>query len=343
MNVTTPKTVAELDERLSRPSPQLIEAFSRLEGDIVLLGVGGKMGPTTARMARRASDEAGSNRRVIGVSRFSSADTRRQLEAWGVETVSADLLDESAYAQLPDAATVVYMAGFKFGAAADPSLSWATNCYVPALVCRRYADSRIAAFSTGNVYGLVPTSGNGSREDDPPNPVGDYAMAALGRERMFEYFSRRQGTKVATLRLNYAAELRYSVLVDLARKVHRGETIDLSMGYVNVIWQGDACAMTLASLLHCDSPPHVINLAGPEKLSIRRVCEQFGELMHKPVSFTGREAGDALLSDGTHGWELFGRPSVSAETLIAWTTDWVQRGGASLGKPTHFESRDGAF
>jgi nucleoside-diphosphate-sugar epimerase len=168
-------------------------------------------------------------------------------------------------------------------------------------------------------------------------------MAALGRERMFEYFSRRRGTPVAILRLNYATELRYGVLVDLARKVHAGETIDLSMGHVNVIWQGDACAMAIGSLLHCASPPHTINIAGTEKLSIRAVCERFGELLGKPVSFTGHEAGDALLSDGAQGWELFGRPSISADTLIQWTANWVQRGGESLGKPTHFESRDGTF
>jgi nucleoside-diphosphate-sugar epimerase len=340
---TPPKDVADLDERLSRPTPSLVDVFSRLSGDIILLGVGGKMGPTMARMARRASDQAGQKRRIIGVSRFSNPRAPQQLEEWGVETIAADLFDESAVAALPDAENVVYLASFKFGATARPHMTWATNCYVPAVVCRRYADSRIAAFSTGNVYGLTPVEKGGSRESDPLSPVGDYAMAAVGRERMFQFFSDRQNTPVALLRLNYATEMRYGVLVDLARQVSEGQTIDLSMGHANVIWQGDANAMALASLAHVATPPHVINIAGPEILSVRQVCRRFGELLDRPVAFSGEESPDALLSDGSHGWELFGRPAVSADTLIAWTADWVRRGGESLGKPTHFESRDGTF
>ena len=217
------------------------------------------------------------------------------------------------------------------------------NCYLPALVCRHFRDSRIVAFSTGNVYGLTPAESTGSREDDPPQPVGEYAMAALGRERMFQYFSRALGLRVALLRLNYAAEMRYSVLVDLAQQVFAEKPIDVTMGYANVIWQGDANAMSLTALATAASPAHPINIAGSEKLSVREVCERFGRLMNKPVAFVGNEAPDALLSDGRHGYELLGRPAVSAQQLIEWTADWVQRGGESHGKPTHFESRDGKF
>ncbi|MEQ8791556.1 MAG: NAD-dependent epimerase/dehydratase family protein [Pirellulaceae bacterium] len=340
---SAPRDVADLEERLSRPTPYLLEAFSRLSGDIVLLGVGGKMGPTMARMARRAADEVGPERRILGVSRFTNAEARQKLENWRVETVAADLFEEPAVAALPEAENVVYLASFKFGAAADPAMTWATNCYIPALVCRRYGASRIAAFSTGNVYGLTPRERGGSRESDGLAPIGDYAMAAVGRERMFEFFSQRKSTPVALLRLNYATEMRYGVLVDLARQVHAGETIDLSMGYANVIWQADANAMALASLARAASPPRAINIAGPELLSVREVCLRLGELLDRPVSFSGQEGPDALLSDGSYGWKLFARPSVSAETLIAWTADWVRRGGESLGKPTHFESRDGTF
>ncbi len=336
-------SVAQLDDLLSAPPAELVETFRTLEGDVIVLGVAGKMGPTLARMARRASDAAGTRRRVIGVARFSDPSLQAELQEHGVETIKADLLDRAAVAQLPDAANVVFMAGRKFGSTGHESLTWAMNVLVPALVAERYADSRIAAFSTGNVYGLTRRGRGGSRETDALHPVGEYAMSCLGRERIFEHASVTRGTPVAILRLNYATELRYGVLVDLATRIARGEPIDLSMGYVNVIWQGDANAMALTALAHASSPPLVVNLAGAEELSVRETCEALARAMDRPVTFVGQEADDALLSNGTLGHERLGAPRVGVQEIIAATAEWVARGGPLLGKPTHFESRDGGF
>jgi nucleoside-diphosphate-sugar epimerase len=334
---------SQLDDLLSAPSPAAIETMRQLEGDLIVLGVAGKMGPTLARMARRASDAAGVTRRVIGVSRFSEAAHEQALHEHGVETIRCDLLDEAAVSRLPDAPLVVYMAGRKFGSTGVESLTWAMNTWLPAVVCRRYADSRIAAFSTGNVYGLSPVGRGGSEESHAPAPVGEYAMSCLGRERMFEHFSRTHGTAVSILRLNYATEMRYGLIVDLARQVAAGTPIDLSMGHANVIWQGDANAMSLVALREASSPPYVVNIAGREELSVRAVCLALAERMGRDVQFTGVEADDALLSNGTRGWTDLGSPQVALTQLIDWTADWVARGGTSLGKPTHFESRDGRF
>jgi nucleoside-diphosphate-sugar epimerase len=334
---------AHLDDLLSTPSTDAIETLRALPGDIIILGVAGKMGPTLARMARRASDAAGIARRVIGVARFTEPGHEDALHAHGVETIRCDLLDEAAVARLPDAPLVVYMAGRKFGSTGVESLTWAMNTWLPAVVCRRYAGSRIAAFSTGNIYGLAPVGLGGSGESDLPAPVGEYAMSCLGRERMFEHFSRTNGTAVSILRLNYATEMRYGLLVDLARKVIADTPVDLSMGHANVIWQGDANAMSLVALRHAASPPYVVNIAGREELSVRQVCLALGARMGRPVHFTGTEASDALLSNGSRGWADLGAPQVHLDQLIDWTADWVTRGGSSLGKPTHFESRDGRF
>ena len=344
--ITWPASIdseAQLDDLLSAPTPEAIDALRALPGDVLLLGVAGKMGPTLARMVRRAADAAGSARRVIGVSRFSEAAHEVALQAVGVETIRCDLLDEAALASLPDAPLVIYMAGRKFGSSGLESLTWAMNTYLPAIVARRYATSRIAAFSTGNVYGLTRVGGGGSRENDVPAPVGEYAMSCLGRERMLEHASRTQGTPIAILRLNYATELRYGLLVDLAGKIARGETIDLTMGHANVIWQGDANAMAISSLRHAASPPYVVNIAGPDELSVRDTCLALARRMGIDVSFSGSEAGDALLSHGARGWADLGAPRVTLDQLLDWTADWVRRGGSSLGKPTHFESRDGRF
>jgi nucleoside-diphosphate-sugar epimerase len=332
-----------LDDLLSTPSAAAIEAMRDLEGDIIVLGVAGKMGPTLARMARRASDAAGVTRRVIGVSRFTEAAHEQALNRHGVETIRCDLLDEAAVNRLPDAPLVVYMAGRKFGSTGLESLTWAMNAWLPAVVCRRYRGSRIAAFSTGNVYGLTRVGRGGSQEGDALAPVGEYAMSCLARERMFEHFSRTNGTPASILRLNYATEMRYGLLVDLAKQVAAGTPIDLAMGHANVIWQGDANAMSLVSLRHASSPPYVVNIAGRDELSVRAVCLALGTRMGREVRFTGTEAADALLSNGTRGWTDLGVPEVGLTQLIDWTADWVSRGGASLGKPTHFESRDGRF
>jgi nucleoside-diphosphate-sugar epimerase len=294
-------------------------------------------------MARRAMDAAGRRHRVIGVSRFSSPDQQRALEAVGVETIRCDLLDESALARLPDAPHVVFMAGRKFGSAGNEPLTWAMNAHLPALVCARYRHSRIVAFSTGNVYGLTRHGRAGSREDDLPAPVGEYAMSCLARERLFQYFSEANGMPVAILRLNYATDLRYGVLVDLARRVSRREPVDVTMGYFNTMWQGDANAMALTALTHASTPAAIVNLAGPEEVSVRRAATALARLLETDVTFTGTEADDALLSNGSRGWELLGRPSVDLERLMAWTADWTRRGGDHLGKPTQFESRAGRF
>lgn len=336
------RTEAELDDRLSEPTPEVVAALGRLPGDIIVLGVAGKMGPTLARMARRASDAAGVRRRVIGVARF-AADGEPDLHAHGVETVRCDLLDAAAVAHLPDASNVVFLAGRKFGCTGDEAATWATNAFLPGLVCERYRQSRIVALSTGNVYGLVPVAGPGSREDDPPNPVGEYAMSCLGRERMFAYFSGRNGTPVVLVRLNYACDLRYGVLVDLARKVWDGEPIDLAMSHFNTIWQGDANAMVLRAFEHAASPPFVVNVTGPEALSVRDVAERFGRLMGRPVRLTGTDGKTALLSDARRGLAVLGAPRVGAGQLVEWVADWVMRGGRNLDKPTHFEARDGRF
>lgn len=335
--------VPALEDLLSDPPDYLVDSLRDWEGDLLVLGVAGKMGPTLARMARRAFDCAGRRNRVLGAARFSDARQRAALEACGVETIRCDLLNDAEIDRLPDAENVVFMAGRKFGSTGLEPLTWAMNSYVPALVSQRYGRSRIAAFSTGNVYGLSPAGRGGSQETDAPRPVGEYAMSCLARERMFEYFSGTLGTPAVILRLNYAVEMRYGIVYDLARRVAAGEPIDLTMGYFNAIWQGDANAMALASLAHATSPPLVLNIAGPEELSVRSTCEALGRLLNRPVTFAGREAEDALLSNGTRGWGLFGEPRVNARQVIDWTADWLARGGAGLDKPTHFESRDGRF
>ena len=337
------RDVAHLEELLSEPSEAAIEALRGANGDVLVLGVAGKMGPTLARMARRAMDAAGGSHRVIGVSRFSSPHQQQALEACGVEAIRCDLLDESALARLPDAPNVIFMAGRKFGSSGNEPLTWAMNTHLPAMVCARYASSRIVAFSTGNVYGLTRHGHGGSREDHLPAPVGEYAMSCLGRERMFEYFSSAFDIPVAILRLNYATEMRYGVLVDLARRVWRHEPVDLTMGYFNTIWQGDANAMALAALGHAATPPLIVNIAGREEVSVRWVCTELARILDVEVTFTGREADDALLSNGSRGWSLLGAPRLDLAQLLSWTADWIRRGGEHLDKPTHFESRAGRF
>jgi len=337
------QTVEQLHDLLSEPTPPVIETLRQLDGDIILLGAGGKMGPTLARMARRASDAAGVKRRVIGVSRFSSGDQAKEFQSHGIETISCNLLEEEAVAGLPDVPNVIFMAGMKFGSTGREAITWAMNSYLPGVICRKFARSRLVAFSTGNVYGLTSVAGGGSRETDAPVPVGEYAMSCLGRERVFEFFSREHKIPMTLIRLNYACELRYGVLVDLSRKVWREEVIDMTMGYFNIIWQGDANAMVLQAFAQVAAPTLVLNVTGPETLNVRHVCERFAHLMNRSVTFSGAECDAALLSNAHKAFELLGRPRVSAEQLIEWVADWTMRGGATLGKPTHFESRNGKF
>jgi dTDP-4-dehydrorhamnose reductase len=332
----------DLESALSEPTPAVIETLRRLPGNILLLGAGGKMGLSLSRMARRASDAGGVSRRVIGVSRFSGKGDAA-FHPHGIETIRCNLLNEDEVARLPDAENVICMTGKKFGSSEDTAAAWAMNSYLPAVVCRKFHRSRIVAFSTGNIYGLTPVSRGGSLESDAPEPVGEYAMSCLGRERIFEYFSRLMLIPMALVRLNYACDLRYGVLVDLARQVWAGEPVDLTTGHFNTIWQGDANAQTLRAFDHVGTPPWIVNVTGPEVLSVRAVCERFGQVMNKPVCFAGSESDTALLSNATRAVELFGIPRVGAERLIEWVADWVMRGGRHLGKPTHFESRSGRF
>lgn len=335
--------VKHLEDLLSEPTPHAIGALERLDGDVVILGVGGKMGPTLARMTRRALDEKGGKQRVIGVARFSDRTLEAQLQSHGVETIRCDLLDSDQLARLPDAPNVIAMFGIKFGSTGQEARTWAMNCLVPGFVCQRYRRSRIVAFSTGNVYGLTPIARGGSLESDALAGAGEYAMSCIGRERVYEHMSRTYEIPMALLRLNYAVEMRYGVLVDIAQRVWGGETIDLSMGCLNAIWQADANAAALSAFAHLASPPTVLNIAGPEILSVRRVAEAFAARFGKPVAFTGSESPDAFLSNAQLSHRLFGYPRIGAAQMIEWIADWTMRGGATLGKPTHFEARDGKY
>ena len=338
-----PRNEEELDLLLSEPPPAALAALEKLDSDLVVLGVSGKMGPTLARMAVRGLEELNSPRRVYGVARFSQPHVRDQLEGWGVQTVTCDLLDRSELAGLPDSGSVIYMAGQKFGTTGNQHMTWAINTHLPGLVCERYLDARIVAFSTGNVYPLVPVGAGGPREEHPLDPVGEYAMSCLGRERIFDYFARAHGLRCAIVRLNYAVEMRYGVLVDIARRVYAEQPVGLDMGAANVIWQGDANAQAIALLDHCAAPPFVLNVTGPETVSVRRVAETLGDLFGKRPRFSGEEAPTALLNNAAKAAQLFGYPRVSLQQMIEWIAAWVESDGASLGKPTHFETRDGSF
>jgi nucleoside-diphosphate-sugar epimerase len=334
-----PRDEADLEERLSRPTPALAQLLATVPGDLVVLGAGGKMGPSLARMARRADPR----RRVIAVSRWSDRAAAAALESEGVETIGADLLDPRALATLPDAPNVVFMAGQKFGTTGAPAMTWAMNTIVPANCAERYKSARITAFSTGNVYALTPTSSSGSRETDALGPVGEYAASCVGRERIFEAYAERNGTRVSIIRLNYAIDLRYGVLVDIALKVKRREPVPVDMGYVNIIWQGDANRIALESLPHASSPPFVLNVAGADRLSVRDMAEWFGARFSVPIEISGTERADALLSDTTRMRSIFAAPEVGTTQLFEMVADWVEHDGPLLGKPTKFEARDGKF
>ena len=336
-------TEDELEEDLSRPTPEAVKDMARLKGDLVILGVGGKMGPTLARMARRALDEAKVKHAVIGVARFSDPRSRDSLEAAGVKTVPCDLLNREQVRKLPDGAAVISMVGQKFGTTGAESTTWATNAYLPGLIAERYPKVPTMAFSTGNVYPLVPVTSGGATEETAPGPIGEYAQSALGRERMFEYFSRLHGTPTSIYRLNYAVELRYGILLEIAQKVWNGAPLDLRMGYVNVIWQGDANAIGLRMLFLGTAPPQIFNVTGAETLSVRTIATRLGELLGKTPVFQGTEEPTALLNNPAKAVRIFGPPRISTERAITLVAHWVKTGGRTLNKPSHFETRDGKF
>jgi nucleoside-diphosphate-sugar epimerase len=337
------KTEEDLNERLSRPDKLDMEAMSALNGDILILGAAGKMGPSLARLAQRAASDAGSQKRIIAVARFSDPNVAHDLGAWGIETVRCDLLEPGVLSGLPDAENVIFMAARKFGTTGSEHLTWAMNAYLPGLVAERFRDSRIVAFSTGNVYSPCSVTQGGAVESSVVAPVGEYAASALGRERMFAYGSSRWGTRAAILRLNYAVELRYGVLLDIALAVYEKQPVDLRMGLVNVIWQRDANSACLRSLAHCQSPPLILNLTGPETLSVRYIAEEFGRRFGTEPVFLGEEASSALLSNAAQAHRLFGYPTVTPAEMMDWIAHWIQIGGPMLGKATHFQVRDGNF
>lgn len=337
------KTILELEQRLSEPSDRLVRDLAGLDGDVLILGVGGKMGPSLAKLLARGLAAAGKNARVTGVSRFSSGTLREELEAAGIRTVSADLLEEAALSRLPEARNVIYMAGHKFGTTGREYYTWAMNAYLPGRVAEKFKASRIVAFSSGNIYPLTAVTQGGASEETAPAPIGEYAQSCLGRERVFEYFSRKNGTPLVNFRLNYAIDLRYGILLEVAKAVKEREPIDLNMGLVNVIWQGDANEMAIRSLLHCDSPPKTFNITGPESVSIRWLAERFGEAFGIRPVFTGEEQATALLSNASASHALLGYPRVSLREMMCWTADWVEIGGNTLEKPTHFQERGGVF
>ena len=338
-----PESVEALEDQLSCPPEDLIEKFASVDSDVVMLGVGGKMGPTMARMAHRCMQQSGNPHKVFAVSRFSDPEVQRRLNDWGLETISCDLFDPQQVKSLPDSRWVLNLAGFKFGAKTKPTMTWATNCIIPSIVCNRYQGSNILAFSTGNVYPMVSPEDGGSLATDPPVPDGEYPMAALGRERMYEYFSEALETPIVIIRLNYATELRYGVLQDIAQQVHDQQPVDVSMGYVNVIWLGDANAMTLRALFTCQSPARVLNMTGPDVLSVREMANQVGGMLDTPVSISGTEAATALLNNSHASYPLIGVPQMGVEKMLAWGSEWIRRGLPMYGKPTKFQVRDGVY
>jgi nucleoside-diphosphate-sugar epimerase len=331
--------IEALDEFLARPSRALVEDLATVAGDIIVLGVGGKMGPTLARLAKTAAP----GKRVVAVARFSEAGLQRRLDSWGIETISCDLLDCAAVDRLPRLPNVVFMAGRKFGSSSNEALTWAMNVHVPAIVAETFRASRIVVFSTGNVYPLTDIAQEAPTEAAPPNPAGEYAQSCLGRERIFEYFSQTFGTPGRILRLNYAIDLRYGVLYDIAAKVRDGKPVDVTMGYVNVIWQGDANALALRCLKHCTTPITPLNISGPEKLSVRWLAEELGRRLGRKPIIAGSEAATALLTNTFEATRLFGPSRVPIGAMLDWVADWVGRSMPALNKPTKFEVRDGTF
>ncbi len=336
-------TVPELEDVLSTPTPADVAAAKELKGDVLILGAGGKMGPSLAKLIRRAILESGRPTRVIAIARFSDSLIGRDLDALGVETIGCDLLEPGVLGKLPDTENVIFMAARKFGTSGSEYLTWAMNTLLPGLVAERYRSSRIVAFSTGNVYGVVPVGSGGSTEDSSVAPVGEYAQSALGRERMFEYGSSEWGTPVVLLRLNYAVELRYGVLVDIADAVFNRRSVDLRMGHVNVIWQRDANSVCFRSLAHCASPPLILNVTGPEILSVREIANEFGRRFGVVPTFEGEEANEALLNNSAKAVAMFGQPTVKPDEMIDWIAHWIAHRNPLLNKRTHFEVVDGKF
>lgn len=338
-----------LDELLSRPTPAVVEAMGGIDGGLLILGAGGKMGPGLVRLAQRASREAGEageagvERRIVAVARFSDRELEATLHRDGIETIRCDLFDAGQVAALPDLPNIVFMVGQKFGTMGDEPRTWAVNVFLPGVIATRFPAARIVAFSTGNVYPLSDARGEGPVESDPKGPIGEYAQSALARERVLEFFSRTQKIPMAILRLNYAIEPRYGVLRDIADKVVSGKPIDLAMGRVNLIWQRDANAIALLALRHCAVPPLLLNVTGRPAHPVRWLADELGRRLGIEPVFRGVEAESALLSDAARSEALFGSPPVGIDEMLDCVADWVAQGGRSLGRPTHYEGREGRY
>ena len=336
-------TEEQLDDVLTRPSAALRQFIKSVSSPLLVLGAGGKMGPSLSILAKRAAEDAKHRLQVIAVSRFSDKKARETLESGGIKTISCDLLESSAVRKLPDAANIIYLVGLKFGTAENPSATWAMNTIVPARVMERYHGARIVGLSTGNVYPLSQVSRGGSIETDPLTPLGEYPNAAVARERIFDFYSRQNKTAVSLLRLFYAVELRYGVVVDIARKVQSGEAIDLANGYFNCIWQGDANELAIRVLSLASSPPGAWNLCRPEMFSVRAVGTRLGKLLGRAPKLSGSEAPTALLGNCGKLCAKLGSPSVPLDQMLDWIAQWIKQGGRNIGKPTHFEVRDGNY
>lgn len=337
------KTYEDLMDIMTTPSHNLIEDIKNIKGDIMILGVGGKMGPSLAILAKKATLKAGVEKRVIGVSRFSDSQLRDELEANGVETIAVDLLDESQYDRLPEVENVIFMAGKKFGTKGNESATWGMNAFLPSLVAKKFKQANIVVFSSGNIYPFVQVNSGGCTEKTPTEPVGEYAQSTLARERIFTYFAKKNDTPICLYRLNYAIDMRYGVLLEIANQVNGGKAVDLTTGVVNVIWQGDANEYAIRSLLHCSTDPTIMNVTGPETISIRWLANEFAERLNKEVQFVGEEAQTALLNNAGKAHQLFGYPKVSLYEMIDWVADWVKNDGVQIEKPTHFQERKGDF
>ena len=323
---------------MSEPSPEVCEAVSAIDGGVTILGIAGKMGPSLGRLLVRAGA-----REVIGVSRFSNPADQDTLEASGIRTVRCDLLDDEGLRNLPETGHIVLMAGHKFGATGNEPLTWAMNTMLPAKVMQRFPEARIVYVSSGNVYRFTSVDSDGAREPDPVEPIGEYAQSRLGGERLVEFYSKKNGTPVSIVRLFYATELRYGIVLDIAQKVWEGRPVDLTMGHVNQIWQGDANAYLARCFPLCESPARVLNLTGPETLRVRGLAAQLGELMGREPILVGKEAETALLGNAQQLFDHLGPPATSASQIVEWVAAWVMKGGPTLGKPTKYEARDGKF
>ncbi|NLR62779.1 epimerase [Chitinophaga varians] len=335
--------IQETVAALLQPSDELVAAMAALEGDILLLGVGGKIGPSLAKLAKQAIDKSGVPRRVIGVSRLTEPGLKEQLEQDGIETIAADLLNEDDLAALPDVKNVLYLAGTKFGTTGKEAFTWAMNAYLPGRVAEKYRHSRIVVYSTGNVYPLTPVLDGGADESMAPAPVGEYGQSCLGRERVFQHFSNKYNTPVLVYRLNYANDLQYGVLLEIAKSVRDEKPIDLRMGHVNVIWQGDANEMALRAFAYCAAPAKLLNITGPETAPVRWIAKEFGKLLGKEPILVNEEQPTALLSNAAESFRLFGYPKVSLKEMIGLTAAWLQQGGRTISKATHFQEREGQF